>query len=56
MTAILSTREIIYCATLGIPKGIKKNVISISSAFGIDILIIQIPKNKKSFEIILHVQ
>ena len=38
MMDILSTKEIINCATLGIPKGMK-NAISISFAFIVDILI-----------------
>ena len=46
MADILSTKEIIQRATLGIPKGMEK--ISVSIAFDIDIFI--------SFEIILHVE
>ena len=39
MTDIVSMKEIIESAILGIPKGTKKNAISIPIAFGIDILI-----------------
>ena len=38
MMDILSTKEIINCATFGIPKGMK-NAVSVSIAFTIDILI-----------------
>ena len=34
-----SIKEMIQCATLGIPKGMKKNAFSISIAFCLDILI-----------------
>ena len=39
MMDILSTKEIIKNTTLGIPKGMKKNPVSITFAFTIDILI-----------------
>ena len=32
-------KEMIQCATLGIPKGMKNNAISISIAFCLDVLI-----------------
>ena len=39
MTDILSTKEIIHLATLGIPKGMKKNVIPASIVSSVQILI-----------------
>ena len=54
-------KEMIQCVTLGIPKGMKKNVISISIAFCLDVLIrnesitSEECKTEKPFEIILYV-
>ena len=50
------------CVTLGILKGMKKNAVSISVAFSLDVLIrnesrsSEECKNKKPFKIILHIR
>ena len=62
MTDVLSTKEIVKCTTLEIPKEMKKNVISVSTAFSVGILMrsqnihSEEDKTKKLFEMIWDVE